>query len=614
VVRRREADAVYLSAAGLSVDDLLQDIFHVFYDTERYRPEPARLRRLLGSVSAVVVIDDFEGTADELRRLLDTVAACDVLVSVRSQRLFGLGRTLRLAGVDQEASREMLIRHLGRRVTSEEETAVGRLWSMCRGNPQVLVRTAVAVGIAEADRAGGLPRLTLDAAEPALVPVLAARLGGQARQMLSVLSAFGEAAVSDAALSFGMSGSPYAIERHRQIWDELIRAGLVVDVGRGCLRVTSLGAAIASALGPPLARTPLAERLTRWVDSASAEAVADTAPGLIHVVEQVTAEAAAVAVALARATSPKLALALHMDAWDRMLDRGLHAARVAGSVEDERYFTGEHDVLRVLGIAAISSAVAVGVTVAATAGHAGGAGVAVVKASPLHVVATHPAIVVAAAAALATSGVLGWQATGDSAASVAATPPVTSAPVDPPTAGPTTTPRRTPPAPTKTPRSATTQPPGIDSSDCDPGPNDWEFSQQTRTLRLTLGSCTYDSSKLQISGPDRLAFRVTRVSCPGIPVDGDTCQLDIDFVARQSRADAYIATLDLPTVAGSIGISDQLTGDLPVETIPSTTTSSDPPIPTATTTPLPTRTTTKSPVAPTSPAATITRSERQEDQ
>ncbi|MCP2292813.1 hypothetical protein APR08_005767 [Nocardia amikacinitolerans] len=51
---------MYLSAAGLAVEDLLQSLFQACYDAVDYRPDPTALRRLMGSIRALIVIDDFE--------------------------------------------------------------------------------------------------------------------------------------------------------------------------------------------------------------------------------------------------------------------------------------------------------------------------------------------------------------------------------------------------------------------------------------------------------------------------------------------------------------------------------------------------------------------------
>lgn len=57
---------VHLTATGMPIEDLLQEIFQACYETENgrdldsYKPEPATLRRLLGSLQVMLVIDDLQ--------------------------------------------------------------------------------------------------------------------------------------------------------------------------------------------------------------------------------------------------------------------------------------------------------------------------------------------------------------------------------------------------------------------------------------------------------------------------------------------------------------------------------------------------------------------------
>ncbi len=70
---------VFLSAAGRTVGDLLQDVFEACYDIAGYRPAPVELRRLMSDVDIRLLIDDLNVRAGELDELLDAVPNASVI-------------------------------------------------------------------------------------------------------------------------------------------------------------------------------------------------------------------------------------------------------------------------------------------------------------------------------------------------------------------------------------------------------------------------------------------------------------------------------------------------------------------------------------------------------
>jgi hypothetical protein len=340
--RSPTTDVVYLSVSGLARDDLLQEIFQAFYDVAGYRPEPTRMRRLLGSVQALLVLDDFAGSPEDLTALLDAIPSCDVIIAGTRRRLFGDGKAMALRGLGMDDARAVLTRHLERRLTNDESETAGRLWEAAQGNPGVLVQTAAAVRtLWDAGPVDDLPRISLDVAEPVLAPVLAGRLDDDARRTLTVLAAFGgDVPVCRPALA-AMSGDTDAGVT------ALVESGLVEDDGIGCLLAGSLGRAVARHAGDPPALVDLAADLTRWVDSTTRRGAADAVASIIRMLDRLlAAHEPAAAVPLARAAAPRLALSLRLDAWSQVLSRGRAAAHAARAAADEAYFVREEEVRR----------------------------------------------------------------------------------------------------------------------------------------------------------------------------------------------------------------------------------------------------------------------------
>jgi RecA/RadA recombinase len=580
-------DVVYLSASGFGRNDLLQEVFQAFYDVEGYQPEPPRMRRLLGSVQALLVLDDITGSPDDLTAVLDAVPSCDVLLAGDERHLFGDGQAIHLRGLTESDARAVLTRHLGRRLTSDESDAATRVWEAAQGNPRVLVQTAAALRRLWEEPAGDLPRLSLDVAEPALAPVLASRLGGDAMRLLAALCAVGEGVpVSRPALA-AMSGGAGA----EAALTPLLATGLVEEVGAGYRLAGSLGGAVAGHAGDLPAATDLAAVLTRWTAAAAPRDVAQATPAIIRVLELLTSDGElAAAVALARAAAPRLALSLHFDAWSQVLARGRAAARSARAVADEAYFAGEEETRRrLLAMAVVAGA---GGATAGTLGAAHlhppstqgaappagphppnppSAGQPAPPARPRRTlprrVLTHPATMVVVVTAVVTAVVTGTVGALRGGLAARDTPTVQEAPpVTTPAAAPTEPPLL--PAEEPTPPTASTPAPSMTAPasspsavPCVPGGAPLDFGSVAVGSRSELAYPFYshechtqglDTAHMTIRGPGATAFSLTRSACPDVILPGgETCHLTITFAPPATGP--FDAVLFIPEAGGGRG-------------------------------------------------------------
>ena len=330
------ADVLFLPAAGLAVEDVIQRLFQACYDVTSYRPDFGELKRLMNSIEALIVIDDFEGSTDDLAVLLRAIPSGGLILASTESVLSGRGRPLQLHGLDGQSASALVARELGRELDEQELAAAKELCRATGGHPGALVQAVAAMRVA------GPGAGSLDAGPAELADVLAASLGSAARTTLKLLSAL-DGAPLPVELGRALIGS-HAIQGSLQ---QLQNARLV-EVSAGDYRLSGqLAPAVAAAAGLTADASEYAGSLIEWVRTASVEQIADATP----VVERILAAAVdqgdhRTARDLARAAAPALALALHWGSWDRMLALGLRAARELASAADEAYFTREHDARR----------------------------------------------------------------------------------------------------------------------------------------------------------------------------------------------------------------------------------------------------------------------------
>lgn len=350
------ADLVFLAAAGLAVEDVIHRLFRACYDVTGYRPDAGELERLMRSIEALIVIDDFEGSNDDLAVLLSAIPSGGLIFASTQRVMFGRGRALRLHGLDEQSAHALLARELGRELGEQELPAAKELCRATAGHPGALVQAAAAIRVA------GPGAVSLDAGPAELADILAASLGSAARATLELLSA--------------LDGAPLPVELGRAltgnhaIQDSLqqLKHARLVEVSAGDYRLSGqLAPMVAAAAGLTADASEYARGLVEWARTASAAQIAGAAP----VLERVLAAAVdhgdqRIARDLALAAAPALALALHWESWGRVLTLGLRAARGLGSAADEAHFEHEHDARRrALGTGvppgtAVGSALAVG--------------------------------------------------------------------------------------------------------------------------------------------------------------------------------------------------------------------------------------------------------------
>ncbi|MCX4099055.1 hypothetical protein [Nocardia sp. alder85J] len=547
-------DVVFVHAAGLAVPDLLQELFQSCYDAPGYLPDPLRLRRLMGSVRALVVVDDFEGGADDLAQLTDAVPSSDLVVSTRRRIAWTQARSLELQGLDEHYALVLLTRELGHRPDGDE-AAVGRLWRAASGRPRALIQAAAWL------RTGGAATALAD---PAIVQrTMIAGLDERAHRVLGALRA-----VAGLPVPIGLCRVLTGDADAETVLTELTALGLVDGSDAGFALAADPAPATAQSATP----ADYAGALLDWVTrSAKPADIVAAGPIVVRVlgaaVESGDQESAC---ALARKVSPVFGFALRWSTWHSVLKLGEQAALATGSAGDLAYFRHEDQIRgRVLSTAvAVSAAGAgaaggVGVTQVATAHAAHTAATHTTRQTVQSVLSAHPVLIGSAAAVVVAAGVAG-------AAIVAGQPsPVDSqAPLTTVLALDTTTVVVTTPIaaiPSSSTSASVKAPPiagprnvpnpgggeaGGSGGSCPPITDSQDFGTVTlgaavpRSVSFTQLACD-DISAAHVQGSP--AFTAAPTSCP--PKSDGTCVFQVTF--RPTAPGTYQATLIVPDVFGN---------------------------------------------------------------
>ncbi|WP_190094823.1 ATP-binding protein [Streptomyces melanogenes] len=341
---------IFLNGHGREVDDLIQSIFEACYSSPGYRPAEGELLSLLGDLRVCVVIDDLEVSARDLTRLQDAVPAGTVVFSGRERLLWGHGTSLALGGLPREAALQLLARELRRPLRPAEIAAANALWKASQGHPFTLLRAAA---LAKPDTDTGLLKLPAVSEMPVLLRQAIERSSGDARQALALLAAVPGVDVTLEVLAL-LTADSGAFDAARAAVGTLVELGLVTLTDEH----VRLGDAVAQDLPDDLALDAdrLAEtvrRLTAWASTRRAQpvSVADHSPLIAALIEAASRMGRPdLGVALAHAAAPAVACSLRWGAWDRILTRGLAAAKRAQDAPAHAYFTHETGIrLRLTG-------------------------------------------------------------------------------------------------------------------------------------------------------------------------------------------------------------------------------------------------------------------------
>lgn len=323
---------IYVSAAGKELRDVLQDVLDAMVDT---RPPVVlaeqALRRAVGDLRALVVVDGHELDRERARQLRQALPRCCVVLVARGAVL-GEGTSVPVGGLAEAPALALLEEELGRPLGAAEREPARQLWAAVAGHPFRLRQAAAAVRDGRGDfgaLAGGtghgrsLTELLLDALEPQERAVVEQLAAVQGRTLgLEHLTAL-----------LGRDGLAERVDR-------LCRARLIAS---GSPRYRTAGATLAVAATEG-ARTRAARQLAAWARTAPPADVAAETPALDALLDAAVRDGRREeAIALARATAGAWAWSRRWGRWGTVL------ATVAGLARDTQDRSAEAWALHGLG-------------------------------------------------------------------------------------------------------------------------------------------------------------------------------------------------------------------------------------------------------------------------
>jgi hypothetical protein len=161
---RRIPGAIYVDAARLSAAGVLQRVYEcAFVNDPPCAPSAERLHKLLESRRIPIVIDDFRGTAEELRALIETLKnGVVVYTAVDAELIDPSAAELRLTGLRAAAARELFERAAGHALP-DDDPVLGLLSGPLEGNPLLILQAGALA------RGGKLPAVQSPAAMSAAI-------------------------------------------------------------------------------------------------------------------------------------------------------------------------------------------------------------------------------------------------------------------------------------------------------------------------------------------------------------------------------------------------------------------------------------------------------------
>lgn len=137
---------VYFPARGKAVEDLLQDFFDCFYESDRpAKPSEAQLHQLLQGVCALILLDDIELGREQVSELINCTPQCILIFASRERCLWGEGRCIQLAGLPTPEALTLIERELGHSLEAEERALAEAFCETVSGHPLYVLQGAACV-------------------------------------------------------------------------------------------------------------------------------------------------------------------------------------------------------------------------------------------------------------------------------------------------------------------------------------------------------------------------------------------------------------------------------------------------------------------------------------
>lgn len=137
------AGVVYFQVNRQSEADLLKSLFDAFYTCDfPIKPTETEIRSYLQAVNALVLLDDVDISADQIKTLINNAPNCTFIVVNKERSLFGETREVSLKGLPAADAVRLFRRELGRALSAEEEKQAQLLCESLGCVPLLVLRAA----------------------------------------------------------------------------------------------------------------------------------------------------------------------------------------------------------------------------------------------------------------------------------------------------------------------------------------------------------------------------------------------------------------------------------------------------------------------------------------
>jgi hypothetical protein len=213
---------VYLSASEMETQDLVEELFEAFYQSDPpIKPSADQLKRLLERSHALVLVDSFEAEPPEAQQLVFAAPNCRFVIGSRTRRVWDWEAS-ELAGLGLEDSLVLIEQELGRKLEQDEQAAAEEIWRELDGHP-LEIKQAAAVARESGRPLGDVAQdLGGQDAERRLTDQATAGLSAEERKLLTALILLRGASLATERLS-ELVGDPDA----SALLNKLERLGLV---------------------------------------------------------------------------------------------------------------------------------------------------------------------------------------------------------------------------------------------------------------------------------------------------------------------------------------------------------------------------------------------------
>ncbi len=324
---------VYLHARDQTVDDLLQSLFEALCESDRpFKPSQVQLGVYLRDAQGLVLLDDADLPHEALQRLGDAAPECGFLIASQDRGLWDHGCSIQLHGLAGEDAVAFVAQVLRRPLDAGERAAARQLAEAVAGAPlRLLQETALA-----AENGRDLARVAAQVRDRgAQTPTadLLAALDERERRVLATL-----AVLPSVGLEVPLVSALSGVVAPEPGLEALARRGLTLvqpSIAGRALRyqiADPLVEVVAAALDLTDARQRLLRTYEQWLAEHPSPAVPRAQTDLLQAVLVVASEAGRLSLVLALGQALERVLSLYgrWDAWKRVLEQTLRAARDAG--------------------------------------------------------------------------------------------------------------------------------------------------------------------------------------------------------------------------------------------------------------------------------------------